>query len=203
MFAPAQTAFRLHWLASRCLDHGRSSDLLPQWDQQKWIHTSDTPLTAVPLGMDLASQNLGEFKSTTKPLNNHIKQNLHIKTFSKYLKIWDQKIQPLKLEVHPDSSPGKKTTINPSITSRRGESSRRLRIELPSCQQDHMGLEIQQFGSHRRSSAMIGLKAWRQMPNKQVTFWWHAGSWHFFVNQSIYGLYKYISIYNYIYLHVT
>lgn len=86
---------------------------------RKWIHTSDTPLTAVPLGMDLASQNLGEFKSTTKPLNNHIKQNLHIKTFSKYLKIWDQKIQPLKLEVSSQNPQGKKQQ-NPSITSRRG-----------------------------------------------------------------------------------
>lgn len=86
---------------------------------RKWIHTSDTPLTAVPLGMDLASQNLGEFKSTTKPLNNHIKQNLHIKTFSRYLKIWDQKIQPLKLEVHP-RIPREQKQQNPSITSRRG-----------------------------------------------------------------------------------
>ena len=82
---------------------------------RKWIHTSDTPLTAVPLGMDLASQNLGEFKSTTKPLNNHIKQNLHIKTFSKYLKIWESKNSTPETWGSSQNPQGKKQpSIHPS-----------------------------------------------------------------------------------------
>lgn len=54
-----------------------------------------------------------------------------------------------------------------------------------------MGLEIQQFGSNRGGSAMIGLKA-----SQKMLFFRSDDmlSWHFFVNHSIYGLYIYIYI---------